>query len=130
MNGIDIDLNAFAATRAELDRLAARQRAVDGDIAAAKRALASALRAGATADERSAGMAYWRARFAHADGEAARLLRDLAANYGRGRASWLVRTLTPINPLPPPDVAADPEFAPGETIAAQAKMTRAVLLPE
>src|SRR5437773_9608652 len=228
MNGIDIDLNAFAATRAELDRLAARQRAVDADIAAAKRALESALRAGASADERqsldarvteaqaargalveqrralnrrfdaladgvlvgrdpsalvaslhgdlpiallpmrletryvtppdqstrlririypddintidheptptadelSAGMAYWRARFAHADDDAARLLRDLAATTGRGRASWLVRTLTPTNPLPAPDVAADPEFPPLETIAAQAKMTRAVLLPE
>ena len=53
MNGIDIDLNAFAATRAELDRLAARQRAVDADIDAAKRALESALRAGAGADERA-----------------------------------------------------------------------------
>jgi len=83
-----------------------------------------------TDTELQSGMAYWRARFVHDDDEGARLLRDLTTSYGRGRASWLIRVLTPINPLPAPDVNGEPEFPPTDTIDSLAKTTRAVLLPE
>ena len=83
-----------------------------------------------TANEALAGMAYWSAVFAHADDEAERLLRDLIAASGRGRASWLVRVLTPTNPIPAADAQAAPAFPPLPTIGALAKATRAVLLPE
>ena len=65
-----------------------------------------------TANEALAGMAYWSAVFAHADDEAERLLRDLTAASGRGRASWLVRVLTPTNPIPAADAQAAPAFPP------------------
>ena len=83
-----------------------------------------------TADEQQAAMGYWRARFAHNDDEAARILRDLTRFYGRGRALWLVRVHTPSNPVPAPDAEGEPVFPPTETIDALAKATRAVLLPE
>ncbi len=83
-----------------------------------------------TADERLAGMAYWSARFAHDDDSAARILRDLTSNCGRGRAHWLVRILTPTNPLPAADAQAAPVFPDTDTIDSLAKATRAVLLPE
>ena len=83
-----------------------------------------------TANELQAGMAYWTARFAHNDDEAARILRDLTTHYGRGRAAWLVRVLTPTNPLPAADVQGEPAFPPTDTIDGLAKSTRAVLLPE
>ena len=83
-----------------------------------------------TADEQQAAMGYWRARFAHDDDEAARILRDLTRFYGRGRALWLVRVHTPSNPVPAPDAEAEPAFPPTDTIDALAKTTRAVLLPE
>jgi hypothetical protein len=83
-----------------------------------------------TAVEADATMAYWRARFAHDDAEAERLLRDLTLRSGRGRASWLVRALTPTNPVPPAGAADAPGFPAVETIDPLAKKTRAVLLPE
>ena len=83
-----------------------------------------------TANEQQAAKAYWTARFAHDDDEAARILRDLTTNYGRGRATWLARVFTPTNPPPGADAQAAPEFPPMDTIDALAKTTRAVLLPE
>jgi len=83
-----------------------------------------------TGSEAQAAQAYWTARFAHDDDEAARILRDLTTNYGRGRATWLVRVFTPTNPLPAADAQAAPAFPPMDTIDALAKTTRAVLLPE
>jgi hypothetical protein len=83
-----------------------------------------------TAEEADAAMAYWRAVYAHDDAEAARLLRDMTTRSGRGRARWLLRTLTPTNPVPAAGVEAAPEFAPLQTIDPLAKATRAVLLPE
>ncbi len=83
-----------------------------------------------TAAELQAGMACWSARFAHDEDEAARILRDLTSAYGRGRATWLLRVLTPINPIPAPGVQDAPQFPPAETIDTLAKSTRAVLLPE
>ncbi|HVP30688.1 MAG TPA: hypothetical protein VMW35_16160 [Myxococcota bacterium] len=227
MAPIDIDLGGFTTARGELDRLAARQRAADQEVAAAKGALGAATRAGVspdeigplaarvdeaqaarsalvqqrravqerlgalaerlvrnrdpaelvgsldghqpiallpvrietryvpvgrpdrlrirvypddihtidheaapTPDEQQAAMAYWTARFAGNDDEAARLLRDLARSYGRGRAAWLVRVLTPTNPLPPPGQQGVPAFRAIDTIDTFSKATRAVLLPE
>jgi hypothetical protein len=83
-----------------------------------------------TANELQAGMAYWIARFAHNDDEAARNLRDLTATYGRGRATWLVRVLTPTNAIPAPGTQGVPQFPSTETVDTLAKATRAVLLPE
>ena len=83
-----------------------------------------------TADEQQAAMGYWRARFAHNDDEAARILRDLTRFYGRGRALWLVRVHTPTNPVPAPEAEEEPAFPATDTIDALAKATRAVLLPE
>ncbi len=221
-----IDLSLFASIRADIDRLAARQRSVDADVAAAKKALDAAVRAGAAAEETSAlaariaaaqatrnsfveqrralnqkldglanrfigrepsslagnldghqpiallpmrietryfpageptrlririypddlntidheptptanelqaGMAYWNARFAHDDDKAARVLRDLTSTYGRGRAAWLIRVLTPRNPIPAPGAQGAPDFPPTGTIDTLSKATRAVLLPE
>jgi hypothetical protein len=83
-----------------------------------------------TANELQAAQAYWRARFRRDDADAARLLRDLTAAQGRGRANWLVRVLTPTNALPAEGQPPEPEFPATETIQAQARKTRAVLLPE
>lgn len=83
-----------------------------------------------TAAELEAGMACWSARFAHEDDEAARILRDLTVTYGRGRANWLLRILTPTNVVPPVEAQDAPEFPPTETIDSLSKATRAVLLPE
>jgi hypothetical protein len=83
-----------------------------------------------TDTELQAGKTYWTARFAHDDEEAARILRDLTATYGRGRATWLLRVLTPTNPIPAADARDVPQFPPTETIDTLAKSTRAVLLPE
>jgi hypothetical protein len=82
-----------------------------------------------TPDEQRAGRDYWTARFAHQDEEAARILRDLTTVFGRGRAAWIVRVLTPENPIPDGDVDA-PQFPQTDTIDARAKATRAVLLPD
>lgn len=83
-----------------------------------------------TPEESEKGRSYWNARFAHADNEAARLLRDLTVIFGRGRATMIVRVLTPLNALPADGVEADPTFPEPETIDARAKATRAVLLPD
>ena len=83
-----------------------------------------------TANELAAAQAIWRARFAHDEAEAARLQRDLTAAYGRGRALWLLRVLTPTNAPPAAGEAVEPQFPATDTIAAAAKATRAVLLPE
>jgi hypothetical protein len=83
-----------------------------------------------TAAELQAGKAYWSARFAHNEDEAARIERDLTAFHGRGRTRWLLRILTPTNALPAEGVPSDPVFEPQETIDSLAKTTRAVLLPE
>ena len=83
-----------------------------------------------TPEESEKGRAYWEARFAHGDNEAARLLRDLTVVFGRGRAAMIVRVLTPLNPLPGEGVEADPAFPETDTIDARAKATRAVLLPD
>ena len=83
-----------------------------------------------TPGEQQAGIAYWNARFAHDDDEAARVLRDLITNQGRGRALWVIRTLTPINAIPPAGQNAAPTFPDIGTIDSLAKATRAVSLPE
>lgn len=83
-----------------------------------------------TASEKSAAMDYWMARFAHTDDEAARLQRDLITRCSRGRALWAIRVMTPINPLPAPDMPAEPQFPDLDTIDDLSKRTRAVLLPE
>ena len=83
-----------------------------------------------TAPELATAQAIWRARFAHDEPEAERLLRDLITAQGRGRARWLVRTLTPANPMPPAGQVTEPEFPSTETVDARARTTRAVLLPE
>ena len=69
--------------------------------------------------------------FAHQDDEAERILRDLATVFGRGRAAWIVRVLTPDNPVPAPGVeGVDPDFPETDTIDSRGKATRAVLLPD
>jgi hypothetical protein len=83
-----------------------------------------------TANEQQAGMDYWTARFAHEDDDAARILRDLATVFGRSRAAWIVRVLTPENAIPGPDEQAAPQFPPTDIIDSRAKATRAVLLPD
>lgn len=83
-----------------------------------------------TATEKAAAMACWSARFAHDDETGARLQRDLVTTCGRGRALWLIRVLTPANPVPAADAQADPEFPDVETIDSLSRTTRAVLLPE
>ncbi|MGH9143587.1 MAG: hypothetical protein ACRD2I_20820 [Vicinamibacterales bacterium] len=83
-----------------------------------------------TPDEQHAGVDYWTARFAHQDDEASRILRDLATVFGRGRAAWIVRVLTPDNPVPGAGEEAAPLFPPTDTIDSRAKATRAVLLPD
>jgi hypothetical protein len=83
-----------------------------------------------TPEEWEKGRAYWEARFHHADNDAARLLRDLTVIFGRGRATMIVRVLTPLNPVPGEGAAADPTFPETETVDARAKATRAVLLPD
>lgn len=83
-----------------------------------------------TAGERYAGEAHWRARFRGDEKEAARLLRDLTLAQGRGRANWVVRVLTPTNPLPAAGEVDEPLFPDSAAIDALAKTTRAVLLPE
>src|SRR5258706_4456126 len=196
MSRIEVDLSGFSATRTELDRVTSQQRAADAEVAAARAALAAAVRAGAatrqtqmltgriaaaqasraalvdqrdalqkqldglandlvrqrdpaalvgsldghfpiallpvrletryisargeparlririypddlntidheaapTVDEHQAAVRYWTAHFAHDDDEAARVLRDLTTNAGRGRATWVLRVTTPTNP--------------------------------
>ena len=83
-----------------------------------------------TVAELQAAQAIWRARYRRDDADAGRLLRDLTAAQGRGRAHWLVRVTTPTNALAAQDAAPEPEFPPSETIDSLAKTTRAVLLPE
>jgi len=83
-----------------------------------------------TANEQDSGRAYWTARFAHHDDDAERILRDLIRNFGRGRALWLVRILTPSNPVPAVGENGVPDFPRVDAIDTLAKRTRAVLLPE
>ncbi len=83
-----------------------------------------------TPDEQQAGVNYWTARFAHQDDEAARILRDLATVFGRGRAAWIVRVLTPDNPVPGAGEQAAPVFPQTDTIDSRAKATRAMLMPD
>ena len=59
-----------------------------------------------TAAELAGGTDYWTARFARDDDEAARTLRDLTAMFGRGRAAWILRVLTPDNVAALDDPAA------------------------
>jgi hypothetical protein len=83
-----------------------------------------------TPEEQRGGIDYWTARFAHQDDEAARIVRDLATVFGRSRAAWILRVLTPGNPIPPDGDEAAPQFPEIETIDTRAKATRAVLLPD
>ena len=83
-----------------------------------------------TEAELQGGTDYWNARFKHDDDEAARVLRDLSLVFGRGRAAWIVRTLTPLNNIPDGNNGDAPNFPEAETIDARAKATRAVLLPD
>src|SRR5258706_8533603 len=196
MSRIEVDLSGFSATRTELDRVTSQQRAADAEVAAARGALAAAVRSGAatrktklltqriaaaqasraalvdkrdalqkqldglandfvrqrdpaalvgsldghfpiallpmrletryisarrqparlririypddlntidqeaepTAAEHQPAVRYWTARFAHDADEAARVLRDLTTNAGRGRATWALRVTSPTNP--------------------------------
>src|SRR5262245_13261652 len=83
-----------------------------------------------TADEQRGGVDYWTARFAHREDDAARILRDLATVFGRGRAVWILRVLTPENAIAAAGEQAAPQFPQTDTIDARAKATRAVLLPD
>ncbi len=84
-----------------------------------------------TDQEQQGGVEYWTARFAHQDDDAARIARDLATVPGRGRSAWILKVLTPENPVPgPDDDATAPQFPQVETIDSRAKATRAVLLPD
>ena len=84
-----------------------------------------------TVAEQKGGADYWTARFARADDDAARTLRDLGVAFGRGRAALIVRAMTPTNAIPPVDAdPAAPQFPDVDTIDALAKATRAVLLPD
>lgn len=84
-----------------------------------------------TPDEQQGGTDYWTARYAGDDTEAARVLRDLTKVFGRGRAAWILRVLTPQNPIPAPGGnPAVPQFPNVDTTDARAKATRAVLLPD
>src|SRR5258706_13907914 len=47
MSRIEVDLSGFSATRTELDRVTSQQRAADAEVAAARAALAAAVRSGA-----------------------------------------------------------------------------------
>ena len=77
-----------------------------------------------TVNELAAGEAYWRARFVHDEDEAARVLRDLTATFGRGRCE-LGR---PHADADQPDSGAGrrcvPEFPPTDTIDTRSKATR------
>ncbi len=87
-----------------------------------------------TPAEQQGGAEYWTARFTHHDDEAARVLRDLTLAFGRGRAAWIVRVMTPDNAIPAadadPQLENHPQFPKNEVIDARAKTTRAVLLPD
>ena len=84
-----------------------------------------------TVAEQKGGADYWNSRFAHADDEAARTLRDLGTAFGRGRAALIVRVMTPTNAVPAVDAEpVGPQFPDVDTIDALAKATRAVLLPD
>jgi hypothetical protein len=83
-----------------------------------------------TEAELQAAQAYWLARFVPDNDEAERIARDLAQSQGRNRCAWLLRLLTPLNSehIDQPD--AEPQFPDTPTIAANAKQTRALLLPD
>ena len=83
-----------------------------------------------TDKERQAGLEYWQARFKGQEDEAQRIARDLALVYGRGRAQWIIRVLTPDNLDRLGEEGAAPQFPDLEIIDARAKETRAVLLPD
>ncbi len=80
--------------------------------------------------ERQAAMDYWLARFAQDDNLAERIARDLALTHGRNRCAWILRMLTPVNSDQIGQADAAPQFPDTETIAASAKQTRALLLPD
>jgi hypothetical protein len=83
-----------------------------------------------TEPERQRGADYWHARFRGDDTDAERIARDLAIAFGRGRAAWVLRVMTPDNAGEQGDAEAKPRFPDLETIDARAKQTRAVLLPD
>ena len=83
-----------------------------------------------TSDELQRGMDHWQARFRGDEDDAARISRDLALVFGRGRAAWVIRATTPDNLDALGQEGAVPRFADVQTISAKAKETRAVLLPD
>ena len=83
-----------------------------------------------TNDELQRGTDYWQARFRGDNDDAERINRDLALVFGRGRAAWVLRTTTPDNIGELDAEGAVPRFPDVQTIAAKAKETRAVLLPD
>ncbi len=83
-----------------------------------------------TSDELQRGMDHWQARFRGDEDHAARISRDLALVFGRGRAAWVIRVTTPANLDGLGQEGVEPNFPDVETISAKAKETRAVLLPD
>lgn len=83
-----------------------------------------------TETERQAGINYWLARFGLNEAEAERIARDLAVSQGRNRCAWILRILTPTNSDQLGQIEAVPVFPSVEAIAASAKQTRALLLPD
>ena len=83
-----------------------------------------------TGDELQRGMDHWQARFRGDKDDAARISRDLALVFGRGRAAWVIRVTTPGNLDGLGQEGAVPNFPDVDTISAKAKETRAVLLPD
>jgi hypothetical protein len=83
-----------------------------------------------TSDELQRGMDHWQARFRSDEDDAARISRDLALVFGRGRAAWVIRATTPDNLDELGQIDAAPRFPDVATISAKAKETRAVLLPD
>ena len=83
-----------------------------------------------TGDELQRGMDHWQARFRGDKDDAARISRDLALVFGRGRAAWVIRATAPDNLDELGQIDAAPRFPELGTISAKAKETRAVLLPD
>ena len=103
MPRIDIDLGRFAATRGELEQLATQQRSADAEVTIAKRALESAVRAGAdptnTASLRDRLAAVLAARGNIV--ERRRIPRAMAATPERAMAASLDRPARKVNRRPP-----------------------------
>src|SRR5258706_188669 len=93
MSRIEVDLSGFSATRTELDRVTSQQRAADAEVAAARAALAAAVRAGAAT--RQTQMLTGRIAAAQASRAALVDQRDALQKQLDGLANDLVRQRDP-----------------------------------